>query len=52
MLKMVDLYELSEDTSQKVPSLQKKDIDMMVRTSKECHLKWPGMLVGKVELSI
>jgi len=32
MLKMADLCELSEDTSQKAPSLQKKDIDMMVRT--------------------
>ena len=33
MLKMADQCELSEDTSQKAPLLQTKDIDMMVRTS-------------------
>ena len=31
MLKTANLFELSEDTSQEAPSLQKKDIDMMVR---------------------
>ena len=37
MLKMVDLCELLEDTNQKAPSLQKKDIDMMVRNLARNH---------------
>ena len=37
MLKMVDLCGLSEDTNQKAPLLQKKDIDMMVRNLTRSH---------------
>ena len=51
---MADLCELSEDTSQKARSLQKKDIDMMVRipAKKKSFQIAGGILVGKVELSI